>query len=164
MKNNDKGIEMDSLAYKSEIVDTFASVRSFSYHEKKSPLMDHERMNAFPDSLIDFKNSLMEKTETIDSLNDRIEKITWFNDLDEDCYMLINDLISAIKDLHSSLIRQYISINYLRQKGIVKEEIRNFKSTIDNLKENYQDLESVFFFLPEMADFKETTKQLRRLV
>jgi len=94
------------------------------------------------------------------SFNNRIEKITWYNDLDEECYMLINDLISAIKDLHSSLIRQYVSMNYLKQKGIVKEEIRDFKSTIDNLKENYQDLESVFFFLPKMPDFKETTKQL----
>ncbi len=28
------------------------------------------------------------------------------------------------------------------------------------LKESYQDLESVFFFLPEIAEFKDTTKQL----
>jgi len=151
---------MECLAHKSEIADTFSSVRSFSYLEKKSPIMDHEKMNAFLDSLIDFKHSLKEKTKTIISFNERIEKITWYNDLDEECYMLINDLISAIKDLHSSLIRQYISMNHLRQKGIVKEEIRYFKDSIDNLKENYQDLESVFFFLPKMPDFKETTKQL----
>jgi len=151
---------MECLAHKSEIADTFSSVRSFSYIEKKSPLLDHERPNAFLDSLLDFKHSLIEKTETIILFNNRIEKITWFNDLDEECLMLINDLISAIKDLHSSLIRQTISMNYLKQKGIVKEEIRDFKSTIDNLKENYQDLESIFFFLPKMPDFKETTKQL----
>ena len=122
--------------------------------------MDHERPNDFLDSLLDFKHSLKQKTETITSFNDCIEKITWFNDLDEECLMLINDLISAIKDLHSSLIHQYISMNYLKQKSIVKEEIRDFKCTIDNLKENYQDLESVFFYLPKMSDFKDTTKQL----
>ena len=115
--------------------------------------MDHEWPNAFLDSLLDFKHFLKEKTETIISFNDRIEKITWYNDLDEECFMLINDLIAAIKDLHSSLIRQYISMNYLKQKGLVKEEIRDFKCTIDNLKENYQDLESVFFYLPKMPDF-----------
>ena len=151
---------MESLAHKTEIADTFSSVRSFSYTEKKNPLMDHEKINIFLDSLLDFKDLLMQKTETIISFNNRIEKITWFNDLDEECLMLINDLIAAIKDLHSSLIRQTISMNYLKQKGIVKEEIREFRYTIDNLKENYQDLESIFFFLPKMSDFKETTKQL----
>jgi hypothetical protein len=151
---------MDSLTHKIEIADTFSSVRSFSYTEKKSPLMDHQKINVFLDSILDFKNLLKQKTETIVSFNDRIEKITWFNDLDEECLMLINDLIAAIKDLHSSLIRQFISMNYLRQKGIVKEEIRNLKEAIDNLKENYQDLESAFFYLPEIPDFKDTTKQL----
>jgi uncharacterized protein (UPF0305 family) len=151
---------MECLTHKSEIADTFSSVRSFSYNEKKSPLIDQERINSFLDSLLEFRKSLKEKTETIISFNDRIERITWYNDLDEECYMLINDLISTIKDLHSSLIRQYISMNYIRQKGIAKEEIREFKNTIDVLKENYQDLESVFFFLPEISEFKETTKLL----
>lgn len=151
---------MECLTHKSEIVDTFSSVRSFSYNEKKSPLIDQEKINSFLDSLLEFKKELKEKTETIISFNDRIERITWYNDLDEECYMLINDLISTIKDLHSSLIRQYVSMNYIRQKGIAKEEIREFKCTIDDLKENYQDLESVFFFLPEIPEFKETTKLL----
>ena len=151
---------MECVAHKLEIVDTFSSVRTFSFSEKKCPLMDHERINSLLDSLFDFKSSLKEKTETINSFNDRIEKISWYNDLDEECLMLINDLTAMIKDLHSSLIRQYISINYLMQKGIAKNEINDFKYAIDNLKENYQDLESAFFFLPLMPDFKETTKQL----
>lgn len=151
---------MECLAHKTEIADTFSSVRSFSYSEKKSPLMDHQKINVFLDSILDFKNLLKQKIETIASFNERIEKISWYNDLDEECFMLINDLIAAIKDLHSSLIRQTISMNYLRQKGLIKEEIRNFKDSIDNLKENYQDLESVFFYLSEISDFKDTTKQL----
>lgn len=48
----------------------------------------------------------------------------------------------------------------MRSKGIAKEEISNFKAAIDDLKDSYQDLESVFFFLPKMPEFKETTKQL----
>ena len=74
--------------------------------------------------------------------------------------MSLNDLIASIKDAHSILIKQYVSLNYIRSKGIAKEEISKFKSSIDDLKESYQDLESVFFFLPEIPDFKETTKQL----
>lgn len=74
--------------------------------------------------------------------------------------MLLNDLISSAKDLRTSLIRQYISMNFFRKKGIAKEEIKNFKNSIDELKESYEDLESVFFFLPEMPDFVETTSKL----
>ena len=74
--------------------------------------------------------------------------------------MLINDLIAAAKDLHSSLLRQYVGFNYIRSKGIATAEILEFKNSIDELKEAYSDLESVFFYLPEMPEFLETTKKL----
>jgi hypothetical protein len=112
------------------------------------------------DAILDFKNSLKEKTDKIYNVNERIKKITWFNDLDEESLMLLNDLISSAKDLRTSLIRQYISMNFFRKKGIAKEEIKDFKNSIDELKESYEDLESVFFFLPEMPDFVETTSKL----
>jgi hypothetical protein len=151
---------MDCLSHKSEISKTFSSVRNFSFEEKKVSIFDEERMNAFLDAILEFKNTFQRKTEKIIEINDRIERVTWFNDLDEESLMLINDLISSIKDLHSTLIRQYVSLNLIRSKGIAKEEIKNFKNAIDDLKENYQDLESVYFFLPEIPDFKETTKLL----
>ena len=151
---------MECLSHKSEIVDVFSNVRSFSFQEKKASLIDEERINSLLDAILDFKNNLKEKTEKIYNVNERIEKITWFNDLDEESLMLLNDLISSAKDLRTSLIRQYISMNFLRKKGIAKEEIKDFKNAIDELKESYEDLESVFFFLPEMPNFIETTSKL----
>jgi Fic family protein len=151
---------MECLSHKSEIVSTFSKLRSFSYQEKKAPLLDEERVNLLLDAILDFKNSLREKTAKIYNVNERIEKITWFNDLDEESLMLLNDVISSAKDLRTSLIRQYISMNFFRKKGIAKEEIKDFKNSIDELKEAYEDLESVFFFLPEMPDFVETTSKL----
>ncbi len=151
---------MACLTHKEEITNTFTSVRTFSFDEKKSPFMDQERMNFFLDAILEFKKSLVDKTEKMQFITNKIEKITWFNDLDEECLMMINDLISGIKDLRSTLIRQYVSMNFLRKKGIAKQEIKNFKLSIDDLKEIYQDLESVYFFLPEIPEFKETTKQL----
>jgi len=146
--------------YKSEITETFLNIRDFSYKEKKSPVLEEGRINSFLDSLNDFKNDLKEKTLKIFEINERMEKITWFNDLDEDCLMKLNDLISAAKDLRSSLVRQYVSMNFLRKQGMAREEIKDFKYSIDELKESYEDLESVFFFLPEMPEFPETTKKL----
>lgn len=151
---------MECLSPKSEIADTFSNVRSFSFQEKKSPLLDEEKINSLLDAILDFKSSLKDKTEKIYTINEKIEKITWFNDLDEESLMLLNDLISSAKDLRSSLIRQYISMNYFRKKGVAKEEVKDFKNSIDELKESYEDLESVFFFLPEMPDFVETTAKL----
>ena len=151
---------MESVSHKLEIEKTFSNVRFFSFSEKKSPLLDEERINSFLDSIYDFKNLLKEKTDKLYHINLQIEKLTWFNDLDNDCLMLINDLISSAKDLQSTLIRQYVSMNFLRIKGIAKDDIKDFKNSIDELKEAYEDLESVFFFLPEFPDFIETTKQL----
>lgn len=151
---------MECLSHKSEILNTFSSVRNFSFKEKQSPLFDEEQVNGFLDAILDFKKGLSEKTRNIYDFNERIEKLTWFDDLDEECLMVANDLISAAKDLSSSLIRQYVSMNFLRSRGIAKDEIKDFKNAIDEFKEIYTDLESVLFFLPEMPDFIETTKEL----
>ena len=80
--------------------------------------------------------------------------------MDQECLMVANDLISAAKDLSSSLVRQYVSMNIIRSKNIARDEIKDFKNSIDEFKESYMDLESILFFLPEMPDFVETTKQL----
>ncbi|MCC7453372.1 MAG: hypothetical protein IT222_04335 [Crocinitomix sp.] len=151
---------MEFSTHKSEIVDTFSNVRSFSFQEKRSPMVDEERVNLLLDTILDFKSSLKIKTNKIYEVNERIEKITWFNNLDDESLMLLNDLISSAKDLRTSLIRQYLSMNFLRKKGIAKSEIKNFKNAIDELREAFEDLESVFFFLPEMPEFKEITKKL----
>lgn len=151
---------MECLSNKSEIIKTFSSVRSFSFQEKKAPLLDEENINSLLDAILDFKIGLKEKTNKIYSVNERIEKISWFNDIDEESLMLLNDLIASAKDLRTSLIRHYISMNSFRKKAIAIEEIEDFKNSIDELEESYQDLESVFFFLPEMPVFMETTKRL----
>ncbi|MBD3329466.1 hypothetical protein GF357_03160 [Candidatus Dojkabacteria bacterium] len=151
---------MECITHKEEINSTLVRARTISFAEKKSPFMDERRINTLLDKINEFKKSLSEKTEIINSLILRTEKITWYNDLDEECLMKINDLISAIKDVHSTMIRQYVSLDPLRSRGIAKAEIKEFKHTIDDVRVLYQDLESVFFFLPEMPDFKETSQML----
>ncbi|MEQ6118566.1 hypothetical protein [Reichenbachiella sp. MALMAid0571] len=149
---------MECLSPKSEISNTFSAVREFSFREKKRTY-DEERINLILDAILEFKSSLSEKTNKLNDLNENIEKLTWENDLDDECLMLLNDLISSAKDLHSSLIRQYVGMKEFRAKGIAKDEIKDFKNSIDDLKETYTDLESAFFFLPKMPEFIETTKE-----
>ena len=118
---------MECLSHNSEIVKIFSNVRIFSFQEKKAPLLDEDGVNSFLDAINDFKNDLNEKTDKIYDINERIEKITWFNNLNEEDLMLLNDLISSAKDLKTSLIRQYTSMSLFRKKGIAKNEIKDFK-------------------------------------
>lgn len=154
---------MDCLTYKPQIADTFEKVRALSFEEKKESVFDERKINRLLDEISEFKKMFTDKTNKINSIVEKIEEITWFNNLDNDTLMSINDLISSIRDLHSSLLRQYISLNFLRSKGIAKEEIKKFKVAIDDLKDVAADLESRFFFLPNISDFQETTKELSLL-
>jgi predicted nuclease with TOPRIM domain len=151
---------MECLLQKTELTNTFNSIRTFSFQEKKSSLIDEEKINVLLDTILEFKKEIKEKTSKIDDVNESIEKLTWFNDLNDDCLMLLNDLISATKDLYTSLIRQYDSMHIIRKKDVAKEEIKDFKNSIDVLRESYEDLESVFFYLPKMPEFIETTKKI----
>ena len=151
---------MESLTYKSRISETFENVRRLSFEEKKESVFDETKINKLLDKILEFKKAFNDKTSKIISLVEKIEQITWFNNLDNDSLMSINDLISSIRDLHSSLLRQYISLNFIRSKGIAKEEIKKFKASIDDLRDVAADLESRFFFLPNIIDFQETTKEL----
>lgn len=151
---------MDCLTHKEELQRTFSDVRIFSFKAKKEAQYDEGKINAFLDAINDFKKMLNNQNDKLSDINERLIKLTWYNDLDEDCMMVLNDLIAAAKDLHSTLVRQYVQMEVVRMKGIAKDPIKQFKSEIDDLKESYQDLESVFFFLPDLPDFKETTKLL----
>ena len=147
--------------HKNQISKTFTSVRDFSFSEKNDPLLEEKNMNRFLDAILDFKNMLSKKTKKLYKLNDNLEELTWIDDeLDQDCLKSLNDLVSSAKDLRSSLIRQYINMDSIRTAGIGKDEIKDFKNSIDELKETYSDLESIYFFLPNIPEFKETTKEL----
>ncbi|WP_315821468.1 hypothetical protein [Paraflavitalea speifideaquila] len=151
---------MDSLAYKPKILETLKNVQKLSFAEKKEAILDEGKINAFLDKVLEFKKAFAEKTNKLNSLIEIIEQITWFTDVDSESLMKINDLISAIRDLRSTLLRQYVSLDVIRVKGIAKVEIKNFKSTIDDLRDVASDLESRFFFLPNIPGFQETTKEL----
>lgn len=151
---------MNSAAFKPQLIETFQNVRRFSFEVKQEAVLDEKKINHFLDKLLDFQKALTDKSLRIEILIEKIEEMTWFNDLDKDSLMLINDLISTIRSLHLSLTRQYVSLNPVRIQGLAKSEIKNFKGVIDDLKDVANDLDSRFFFLPAMEQFQETTKEL----
>ena len=85
---------MEGPTYKPQILETFQQVRNFSFEEKRESVIDEIRMNKFLDSIIDFKQSLKIKTDKIEEIVENTEKITWFNNLDDDSLLIVNDLVS----------------------------------------------------------------------
>jgi hypothetical protein len=85
---------MEGPTYKPQILETFQQVRNFSFEEKRESVIDEIKMNKFLDSIIDFKQSLKIKTDKIEEIIENTEKITWFNNLDDDSLLIVNDLVS----------------------------------------------------------------------
>jgi hypothetical protein len=85
---------MEGLTYKPQILETFQQVRNFSFEEKRESVIDEIKMNKFLDRIIDFKQSLKIKTDKIEEIIENTEKITWFNNLDDDSLLIVNDLVS----------------------------------------------------------------------
>ncbi len=151
---------MECLTAKDRIIDSVKQVRNDSFADKKH-FTEEQIVNSFLDNLLDFKKSLSEKSFKINELNKSLESLTWINEnMDDDCLRLINDLIAAMKDYHSTLIRHYVNASILKDKGIAKDEIKEFKNSIDDLKEMFIDFESIYFHLPQIPGFKETSKEL----
>ena len=85
---------MEGLTYKPQILETFQQVRNFSFEEKRESVIDEIKMNKFLNRIIDFKQSLKIKTDKIEEIIENTEKITWFNNLDDDSLLIVNDLVS----------------------------------------------------------------------
>lgn len=146
-----------------QILATFESVRRFSFEQKRQAAYSEQAVNAFLDAVLDFKSMLADKTAKINDIVTRVEAITWLQLTDNETLMLVNDLVSQLKDLRSSLVRQYLSLDFLRKKGVAKTEIKAFKASIDDLLDVAADLESRFFYLPKIEGFEETSRELSLL-
>ncbi len=155
---------MSFIEHKTVIDDAYRHVSRFSFEEKRNPQLTEQHINAFLDAILDLKSLLREKTNKLNEVTLLFEKLTWYNNLDDDCLMRINETISLAKELYRSLSFQYASLARMRIKsGIVKEEIQRLKTSLDDLKEIITDVENVFFVLPADDEFVNTTKELNLL-
>jgi len=155
---------MECLTAKETIGQTFETLSETSYREKKKiKIPTEDEINHFLDKILELNRLLSIKTGKINELNNLLEKISWLNDLNEDCLKQLNELLAVAKDFHSTIIRQFASLNEIRKRGIAKEATKNLKNAIDNFKENIIDLETTFFLLPNFKEFTDTTKELSLL-
>lgn len=144
---------------------TYKDVKEYSFQEKKSPVLTEQIVNQFLDTINEFRNRLTQSSNAINKIIDKLEKISWISDdLKDDDLQQLHEIIALCRDLWSSLIRRYARINKVcKENGILKTEIKEFKTTLDDFKEVYEDIEVAFFTFPNDREFIEITERLNKI-
>lgn len=149
----------------SEQVDSVIEAITIASNNASAPILtQQERVDLFLDSILSFKEKLSKTCEEIESLNPSLEELTWVQQpLSEELLPHVRRLIDSCYDLHKKYVKTYVGFKNLRQRGIAKQEIKQFKAAIDDFKDITTDLESVFFIFPNNKEFQKVTEGLKAL-
>jgi len=153
---------MTSTLSTTRLNDIVSDFRTISYTEKKMSYEDS--VNRFLDAINSVKKRIEEKVFNLKKITAQIQTIPWFENVQIEELIIINELIVLSKDVKISLSKQYIFLNNkLKIKGIAKDEIKKFKLAIDDFTGAYENVEFVFFELPHDKEFNEITQKLANL-
>lgn len=152
---------MECVTAKSKIQETFKEVAELA-NQKNVKALREEAVNNFLDRISEFRDALDEKTKTITDINSKFEILSWVEGIDEECLELIKGLLQKSNAVHKKLIRSYVEMSWVITKGIAIDTMRKYKIALDDLKEDNQDLEDLYFNLPADAEFADRIKMLSK--
>jgi predicted nuclease with TOPRIM domain len=152
---------MECVTAKSKIQETFKEVAELT-NQKNVKALREEAVNNFLDRISVFRDALDEKTKTITDINSKFEILSWVEGIDEECLELIKGLLQKSNAVHKKLIRSYVEMSWVITKGIAIDTMRKYKIALDDLKEDNQDLEDLYFNLPADAEFADRIKMLSK--
>jgi predicted nuclease with TOPRIM domain len=152
---------MECVTAKSKIQETFKEVAELA-NQKNVKALREEAVNNFLDRISVFRDALDEKTKTITDINSKFEILSWVEGIDEECLELIKGLLQKSNAVHKKLIRSYVEMSWVITKGIAIDTMRKYKIALDDLKEDNQDLEDLYFNLPADAEFADRIKMLSK--
>lgn len=151
---------METITVKSKIKDTINEVLDLSQKQKSEKKIREQAINEFLDHILDFQDTLNEKTKSVLHLNSKFSEFSRFNDsVDEECLQLIRQVLDLSKNWHQKLIRFYVDLNWIRKHNIANTAISEFKTAIDDLKEYNQDLEDLYFNIEKDDTLNSTVQE-----
>ena len=128
---------------------------SLTEEETVNTLLDH--INYKRREFSDFANNL-------EKLSDLIRELTWLADIKSSDQVIIKGLITMGKEADKNFRKYYSSQKKLyAQKGLLKEELSKWKSTIELHIETVLEVEHIIFDLRKRKDFKELSALLNDL-
>jgi hypothetical protein len=150
---------METLAVKSKIKDAINEVLDLSQKQLSEKKINEQAINKFLDQILDFQNTLNEKTNSIIHVNLKFSEFSRFSDaVDEECLQLIRQVLDLSIMWHQRLLRFYVDLNWIRNHNIGNGVIVDFKTAVDDLKEYNQDIEDLYFNI-EIDDTLNATVQ-----
>lgn len=151
---------MECVTAKVQINETFTEVRNFSYKRKN----ESEIINSFLDKILELQGKITEDKNFIVFLVERFEKLSWLDasNLDEETLKVLNDIISISRDIHRTMIKRFVFLNN-NMRDMASAHIKDFKISIDDLKESINDLEYIHFRMPSDSRFQEINERIQSL-
>lgn len=149
---------MEIATAKSKIAETFDAVIELSASQQKN--IAQQKLDSMLDKIAEFNKSIQNKTDIINKINDRFEQLSWFDNIDDDGLKMIRKTIDFSVKVHYKLIKYYVKYGWTIRKQISTEVMRDFKNALDNMKEHNEDLEDLFFVLPNDPEMKSLAEEL----
>lgn len=151
---------MECTTHKSKIEETFRSVNNYV---EEGEINFEETVNSFLDKILFIKKDLSKRTNQIDFLIEKLEQLTWLNDVNSECLDLIKKLLNSVEEFEKLLFESFKNLSPFLKEKIATKEIYSFRNAIDDLKEVREDLYSTFFVLNNDKDFIKLTEELNRI-
>jgi len=124
-------------------------------------LTEQEKINRLLDGINNFRAKLVERTEKIQKLDDLFSKLTWFDLQNQEEEELMKNVIAKSISFHSKSIKNFIALkNSFWKDKICRDEISNYKITLDNFEESIYEVEDIFFKLRKDNEFNSLMNSL----
>lgn len=123
-----------------------------------------KKTNQFLDDINKRKAYLRSTIEVLDPLLPSLSKDSWFIDPSSRMLDTLKQIIQLMDDLSKVMIRVYARYSaFYTKHGINKDDLRQYKTIADSLKEISVDLNDRFFALPQDEEFNDLMSQLNDL-
>ncbi|SEF99600.1 hypothetical protein [Algoriphagus boritolerans] len=137
------------------IKDSYTIQRTISFEDLINELLDKisERTNRFA-----------EMTLSINSIVESLQNITWIVDQpNEQILKEINAILDISRGVHISLEKRKADLEKTGIFKICPESTQDLFDTIDSLGETIDDVEAIYFRLPNNAEFKSLCEKFSTL-
>ncbi len=121
-------------------------------------------VNQMLDSINEVRTRFSELSRRTLSTVDCLEKLTWLVDSpSEEVLKEINSILDTCRGLHTYLEKSKIELKKIGIEKICPDATEELFSDIDLLAETIDDVEAIYFRLPNNPDFKEICKKSAKI-
>ncbi len=141
--------------------DTVSGLMDFSFTIRKSRNLTAEKME-LEQTIREMFIEANKRCDKLLSWSKDFKKIHWYDEISEEELKKVNNIIVSSRDIIQSFWDEYNIFTQLPTKILNKNKkyVERFKDIVEEFEEAVDDIEVIFFHLPENKEFIESTKKL----